>query len=379
MRRKLKWIATLLAAVFFLLLGSVIPDDDLGDRAMAVALGLDVDEENNVVACAQIVTPADSDGTSAGTRVVTGKGKVLNTALSRITETCGLTLTASHCNVVLLGKKLIESGESLGLVFTLLENTYVNDNAYIFSCEGTPEEVLGSQSAFGNNAGQYLQQLITMYGTYENITYKTIRQVIVGSHDLGKATYMPYLVKEPVRAQIPGSSSFEEIKEKEDYAYNLNHVQVLREGKDAGVYGENALRALNYLLTEVHKGSDDFAIEGGRVGVFILNNNAKQSFSLEEKTYSVDLTIGITVKDVRMDDGREQDNTFSPVLTGENKKMCENQLRDEIVAFYNEMKEKNADVFAVRQKFYSKYGKKAKELSLQDIDFRLNVTFTMEK
>ena len=379
MRRKLKWIATLLAAVFFLLLGSVIPDDDLGDRAMAVALGLDVDEENNVVACAQIVTPADSDGTSAGTRVVTGKGKVLNTALSRITETCGLTLTASHCNVVLLGKKLIESGESLGLVFTLLENTYVNDNAYIFSCEGTPEEVLGSQSAFGNNAGQYLQQLITMYGTYENITYKTIRQVIVGSHDLGKATYMPYLVKEPVRAQIPGSSSFEEIKEKEDYAYNLNHVQVLREGKDAGVYGENALRALNYLLTEVHKGSDDFAIEGGRVGVFILNNDAKHSFSLEEKTYSVDLTIGITVKDVRMDDGREQDNTFSPVLTGENKKMCENQLRDEIVAFYNEMKEKNADVFAVRQKFYSKYGKKAKELSLQDIDFRLNVTFTMEK
>ena len=367
---------TLLAIVFFLILGAAVPDDALRDRAMAVGLGIDLDEDGNVVACAQILTSSENGNTDAGTRVVSGKSLLLNTAISDITEKCGQSLTVTHGNVVLLGEKLIESGHAPDVLITLLENTYVSDNSYVFACAGTPEDLFLTKSAFGQNASQYLQQLITAYGTYENIAYRTLRQIVMQHYSLGKTVYMPYVSIVEENPKVPPSSSLESLPTEKDATYDLNRVLILRDGQKIGVYGEHALRALNYILTDVKKGSEDFVIPGGEVGFFILENKTKKDFDLEHKTYSVRLEVGVTVKDYRPS-GERKEGVFSYDLTEEDKKTCENTLKDEIISFYEEMRKKQADVFNLQQKFYAKYGKN--NVKSSEIRLKIEVTLSVEK
>ena len=378
-RKKIKWIFTAAAILLAILLGSVIPDDDLSERAIAVGFGIDLDERGEVVVSAQILSASDSGDSGVGTRVVTAQGKLLDTAVSNITETCGKTLTVPHCNVVLLGKTLIERGMTFPVLMTLLTNTYISDNAYIFACDGSPEDVFLSQSAFGQNASQYLQQLISMYGTYENITYKTLREIIVDSYNIGKATYMPYLTKKPVDPKIPPSTSYEEIKDKSDYSFDLNHVAVLKDSVLQGVYGNDALRAINYLLTEVDKGSDDFDVKSGKVGVFVLDNAIKRQYDKGNKTFSVKLEIGVTVKDFQPSDGKSFAGPYGYQLQGDDKSACETTLKNEIVGFFLEMQQKDVDVFAVRQNFYSRFGPSALRIPLSDIKFDLQVQLKVKK
>ena len=143
-----------------------------------------------------------------------------------------------------------------------------------------------------------------------------------------------------------------------------------------GVYGGSALRAINYILTEVHKGSDDFDAVSGKVGVFVLNNKVKKTYDLATKTFEVKLEIGVTVKDYQPYDEKKLDESRF-VLQGDDKKACENALREEIVAFYEEMKEKDVDVFGVEQWFYAKYGKKS-DIKFGDVTFSLQVDMKPE-
>lgn len=387
MRRKAKWIFTIIAIIVFIILGSTVPDDDLKSRAMAVGLGIDCDDEGNIIACAQILTSSETEGKPAGTRVVETEAKLLSSAISKITEICGMTLTVTHCNVILLGEKLINSGDACKQIFTLLENTYISDNAYVFACEGTPMEVLSSKSAFGTNASQYLQQLISSYGTYDNISYKMLRQIIVDYHNLGETTYMPFIKKVPVTPKVPSSSEGSESSgsnaapagEAEDYSYNLNNVVVLKRGELIGRYGEDASKAINYILTKVDKGSDDFEIEKGVVGVFVLSNDVKKEYDIDSKTFSVNVKIGATVKDFKAKDEADMEETFAYGLTEDELKTCAEDVRRRIEEFFAEMQEADADVFEVRQSFYSQYGKRAKNIELKDVKFRLEVVISLEK
>ena len=107
MRRKIKWIFTVIAIVFFVLLGSKVPNHDIGKRAMAVGLGIDVDDEGNIVACAQILMAAsDDEGSSSGTRVVEARDRVLSAAIAKISEICGMRLAAGYRPVNLRGQRL---------------------------------------------------------------------------------------------------------------------------------------------------------------------------------------------------------------------------------------------------------------------------------
>lgn len=381
MRRKIKWIFTVIAIVFFVFLGSKVPNDDIGKRAMAVGLGIDVDDEGNIVACAQILMAAsDDEGSSSGTRVVEARDRVLSAAIAKISEICGMPLTVTHCNIVVLGEKLMNGGDAYKPIFTLMENTYVSDNAYMFVCEGEPKDVFESKTAFGSNASLYLQEVVSATGPYNNIPYKMLRQVIVGHHDIGKTTYFPYMKKVYVPPKVPSSSEEGTQKEeKSEFSYNLNNVFVMKDGKAVGLYGEEAVKSINYVMTKIKKGSDVFDVPEGTIGFFVLKNDVKKEFDLEKKAFIVKVKVGGTVKSLRAKDESTTEQTFVYELTDEDKKICSEKIKGEIEKFFNEMKEKDADVFKVRQSFYSKYGKKSDGISLKDVKLELEVELEIEK
>lgn len=380
MRRKIKWIFTIIGIVLFCIVGSSFADDELGGRAMAVGLGIDINSSDEIVVSAQILTSAASSETAAGTRVVDATDKVLSSAISKVSETCGLTLTVSHCNVVLIGEKLMKHEKFFNGIMTLFENTYVSDNAYIFGCEGSPRDIFKSKSGFGNNASQYIQKLVAMYGTYDNISCKTLREIVSDIYDIGATTYLPFIKKLPIAPLVPNSSQSESNGKEDDYVYTMTDVSIFANNEYIGTYGENASRAINYVMNEVNKGGDEFEVDRGVVGVYILKSSIKKEFDLNKKKVTGNLDVGVVVKDYLFKSGvKNNDGSFAYTLNEEEIKACEEHMQKRITDFYKEMRNKNADIFRIKQSFYSKYGKKAKDIELSGIDFELKVKISLEK
>lgn len=379
MRRKIKWFFTIVAIAAFYILGTAFPDDDLGGRAMAVGLGVDMDDSGNIVASAQILTSANTQDSTAGTRVIGAKSKTLSGALSKISEDCGLTLTVTHCNVVVIGEKLAKSERFFNQLVVLFENTYVSDNAFMFVCEGTPKELFDTKSGFGNNASQYLQRLAAQYGTFDNIAFKMLRQVFIDTYDVGRTTWVPYLKKNKIAALVPPSSSYESSTEEEDYVYSMKDVAVFVGTKFVGVYGENQSRALNFMMYQIEKGGEEFDISIGTVGLYILKSDTKTDYDFEKKTVNAKIEVKATVKDIVYDDkAANYDETLTYHLNAEQKKECQKLIEDNIIDFYKEMSGYQADVYKVKQMFYAEYGKKAKNLKLDDIKFNVKVSIKLE-
>ena len=106
MRRKIKWIVTVIIMLAFVIFGKMIPSEELTVRSMAVGLGIDVTEDNKYIVTAQILSSNGSQTMGNGTRVVRGQGESLTDALQEITEITSKTLTVTHCNVLVLGKSV---------------------------------------------------------------------------------------------------------------------------------------------------------------------------------------------------------------------------------------------------------------------------------
>ena len=358
MRRKIKWLFTVVAVALFYILGNAFPDDDLGGRAMAVGLGVDMDENGNIIASAQIITSANTQDSTAGTRVIESQSKTLSGALSKISEDCGLTLTVTHCNVVVIGERLAKSERFFNQLVVLFENTYVSDNAFMFICEGTPKDLFDTKSGFSNNASQYLQRLVAQYGTFDNIAYKMLRQVFIDTYDVGKTTWIPYLKKNKIAALVPPSSSYEPSTEEKDYIYSMKNVAVFVGTKFIGVYGENQSRALNFMMYKIDKGGEEFDISIGTVGLYILKTDTKTDYDFEKKIVNAEIEVKATVKDiVYADKAANYDETLTYYLTEEQKKECQKIIEDNIISFYKEMQQLGADIYAVKQMFYAEYGK----------------------
>ena len=91
------------------------------------------------------------------------------------------------------------------------------------------------------------------------------------------------------------------------------------------------------------------------------------------------MKIGATVKDFKAKDEADMEETFAYGLTEDELKTCAEDVRRRIEEFFAEMQEADADVFEVRQSFYSQYGKRAKNIELKDVKFRLEVVISIEK
>jgi Ger(x)C family germination protein len=379
MRRKIKWIFTIVAILAYFIFGSKIPDEDLSSRAIAVGLGIDLADNGQIIISAQILTAGSTESEPDTTKIIKAQADVPISAVAKISEICGKTLTVTHCNSIIFGEKLIQDERMFEIVLWLFENTYVSDNAYLFACEGQASDILSLSVAFGQNSGLYIQKLISLYGIYDNITYKTLRQFFCDCKNIGGANWLPFIKKVPISAEVPSPTGNETSSAADDeYVFSMSDVSVFCCKKYVGTFGEDASRSINYFLTKVEKGSGEFHLDNDVVGLFITDSSIKKKYDLEKKTVTASLEIGATVKDMMFGNCDDND-TFIYELTDEQKAACEKIIEEKMLAFFNEMRDEDADVFRLRQDFYGKFGKKAENLNLDDITLKINVKIAIRK
>lgn len=377
MRRKIKWIVTVIIMLAFVIFGKMIPSEELTVRSMAVGLGIDVTEDNKYIVTAQILSSNGSQTMGNGTRVVRGQGESLTDALQEITEITSKTLTVTHCNVLVLGKSVFINNAFEYVIYMLIKSTYLSDSIYVFGYDGNTYDVFSQKTAFGDNASLYVQGLVSQHGTMNDISYQMLSQCAVGYYSKSGINWMPYLKKIPVASKIPSSDEFEEVKDTDDYVFDLTSIVMLKKGKIVGVFDKNGTKAVNYITSKVEKGSEEFVLTDKKIGYYVNDSDIKLEFDEKKMAVDAKLTLFTTVKSIMVTNG--DGYPLGTSASEDEIKECAKILQGRIYDFYEKLKENNLDAFNFQQGFFAKDGIDREDFNLNKVEFNLSVDIKVEK
>ncbi len=370
MKRKIKWLAVTAIVISLLVFGKLLPAEPLSQRAIVVGFGIDAEDDDTLSVSAQILNPgAKADQSGAETNVVTVKDKTISGAMGKISERSSKTVALTHCNVVFIHKKIAENNDIYSVINYLITNSYLSENAYLFLTEEKSEKLLNSKTAFGNNASLYMQSLVGINGDFSAIASKTLQCFVVGYHSLGATNWLPILKLEEVTPKQSDNES-----DDSEYVFNANSVAVFRKNRLVGSYEKDCTQALTYINSKVKKGQ--LFVKGDNdenILLYVIGNSVKKSFDLDTKTATVKLKLNCILKEI-IDVGDEDKYIDRTEMSEDEIKRVENDVKENIVRFYTEMQSKEVDLYNFLESFNSKFGKKAKDLKISDVNLSLDVT-----
>ena len=107
-----KWAILLVIAIILIVFGRMIESPALTKTGIVLGAGIDfLPETQEFVVTAQNVIMASSSSESGGQTTYstyTEKGKSISSALDSISRKMGLTLSLSHCNVLILSQETLK-------------------------------------------------------------------------------------------------------------------------------------------------------------------------------------------------------------------------------------------------------------------------------
>lgn len=370
MKRKIKWLAVTAIVISLLVFGKLLPAEPLSQRAIVVGFGIDAEDDDTLSISAQILNPgAKADQSGAETSVVTVKDKTISGAMGKISERSSKTVALTHCNVVFIHKKIAENNDIYSVINYLITNSYLSENAYLFLTEEKSEKLLNSKTAFGNNASLYMQSLVGINGDFSAIASKTLQCFVVGYHSLGATNWLPILKLEEVTPKQSDNESGDS-----EFVFNANSIAVFRKNRLVGSYEKDRTQALTYINSKVKKGQ--LFVKGDyeeNILLYVIGNSVKKSFDLDTKTANVKLKLNCILKEIIDVDDEDKYIDRTEMSEAEIKRV-ENDVKENIVRFYTEMQSKEVDLYNFLESFNSKFGKKAKDLKISDVNLSLDVT-----
>ena len=375
MKRKTKWIFTIIAIVLFLVLGSMLSGEPLSSRAMVVGFGIDLTEDGKLEVSAQILQAGKGSDTAAmNSRVVTGTHDTIAGALGKVSEKTGLTVTLTHCNVVLLGRKTAESRDVYSVMNYLITNNYLSENAYLFATDGKAGELLNTKTGFGGNASLYIQQLIGQYGEYNDVGSRTLQQFVVDYHRPCHANWLPLITTEPVDPEISESAASDGGSSKEtEYTFNVNSVMLYDQNAFIAEHGPDGMKAINYVKNKIKKGNLEAKGDNDEeIVLYILDKKTSLKYDYETLTVNIKVEIDAILKEI-IDNSSDDKFVDRTAVTDTEIKTAEDNVKNVIEEFFSALQEYKLDVFGFCEGFYARFGKKAEGLCAKDMNIQVEV------
>lgn len=376
MNRKIKWIAIGVAIIVFITLGTMLPGEPLTERSVIVGFGIDMADENKITISAQILNPAGGqDKTGLETNLVTATDGTIAGAMGKISEKSSHTVTLTHCNVVFIGKNVAESNNVYSVINYLLSNSYLSENAFLFLADEKAEDVLKSKTGFGNNASLYTQSIVGLYGDYSDIASKTVQCFIVGYHSLGKSNWLPIVKKETTPPKLSEDAP---PSDEPQYLFDVNSMAVFYKNEYVGEFTSEFTRAFNYIDAKIKKGTVNANGDNGeKIVLYLTGNKAKKKFDYDTKTVSVEVELNGILKEI-VDFDASDSYIDRTVMTEEEISRTEKEIEEEIKEFFAQTKEQNVDIYNFLEAFSSRYGKKAQEMTIKDVNMEIKVKLSVD-
>lgn len=178
---KNKFVIILFLMVVFLFFGSITNTLVLNNRGIVVGMGLDVDGEDITVAC-QILVAGDMGADTPNNdnyAVLSSSGKTFGEATQKMMVDSAEFMSYAHCNTVIVGKKIVESGRLFEVLDELLKNSKITENTYLVFYDGDTEEILKKKVGINLSTSFALQRMIGTADGYADISKCTIHDYLV--------------------------------------------------------------------------------------------------------------------------------------------------------------------------------------------------------
>lgn len=357
MRRAYKWIAFAVCFALILLLGvEVVP---LADRAIVVGLAIDGDEEGFTVA-AQILVPSDDDSKSSGYIISEARSETLSGALTKISEQSNLIVAMSHCNLVILGKGVID-GNAYGALDYLVRNAYLSENALLLASEGSAADILSSKTAYSETSSFYIQRALMEFGYYNDRTVRTVKDFLVSHFSYNSGNWLPIVTRREAQSeQNPGDSGggtdSPSGSGERQYVFDFSRTAVFRDGSYVFTLDERGTAGLAYVNSRIEEGSLTVKDEvtGDVYNYFIVTSRANKKFDPDAMSAETKVKMELILKEVLSASDAYGPEDVEP--DDGNVARIKESVESDIEAAFEECRAYGVDIFDLYGGFYGKGG-----------------------
>ena len=195
---KNKFVIILFLMVVFLFFGSITNTLVINNRGIVVGMGIDLKGEEVSVAC-QILVAGDMGADTPNNdnyAILSSTGKTFGEATQKMMVDSAEFMSYAHCNTIIVGKKIVESGRLFEVLDELLKNSKITENTYLVYYDGDTEEILKKKVGINLSTSFALQRMIGSSESYADIVKCSIHDYLVKVSVEKGAVVLPEVVVE---------------------------------------------------------------------------------------------------------------------------------------------------------------------------------------
>lgn len=353
-----KVVVTIIVFAVLVVAGSLITKTPLRERGIVVGLGLDKDGED-ILVLAQVVVSGESStpGSASAFDVLEGKGKTLSDAFDDLSGKVTLTPSYSHCNILFVGKQLLEDNFN-EVAMKLFESNKIKDNTQLVVADNAKETML-TTVPIAQTPSEYMEREVKITAENGGRSIVSLKNYIQREKITSGARYLTYAKKV---SAIPPTGENTSKEDKEVFLFDLSNTAVFDMDGKVRYYGSDVTEGVG--LVEATGGSIT-ANEGEKyVNVDILRSYKIRTYQKDPAKITSDYTYYVSITEQTLE--KSQDDL--------DLKKVENLIKDTIkqkIQFsYQTAFDDNVDIFSLIGRYYKRFGIEKK---LDEIEWEINV------
>lgn len=358
-------------------LGMTVKFVQLTDRAIVVLVGIDLNEGGNYVVSLQIIKPngTETSASSSGDEyvVMTGEDKSFASAIKSIRDETGMQMALSHCYALVVSPEVAADENLISVLRCLIEEWKLPDRATLLCTEDEPAEVLKTKVLVSGMSGFYIQRAMTKNADDVNQYRTTVKDVMVSILGKSRSFLLPVadmiLTDNDSNGSGSGSGGAANKGATSPALFSFERTAAVVCGKSVSFFGLDGTRAFSAVLQKSGRGGLTVT-KDGVVAEYELRR-VKSSTDFEDGVFSVKMKIYAELVEVR---GRVENRSvvdfrdeFAPCV----REYFENTVSQT----FADAQQKDADIFALRDMAYRKYGRKWSDSEdfLQNVKLEVSV------
>lgn len=348
-----KFLLLIVIFALFFFFGSITNTLTLNNRAIVVGIALDEKDGKVQIACQSLVAgQTGSDKVSNNTYAITqAEGKTLGEAVQKIVVDSAEFVSFAHCNSIIIGKNIANSGFLYEILEELLLNSKMMENTSLIYYDGQASQILSRKIGINLMASFAVQRMVSANEEYYDTVKCTIKDYLSNVIQARGAVVMPE-VKEGIKVE----ESSQEQKEGEKVLLSLRTGACLTKDAIAGLLSEEEVLAYNFVKKEFKDGMISINAGDKYEGMEFENKTSSMSYDIQNGTPRAKCKIEVILADMKYVNGYIRDENIATIVEQD----YANEITTSVQNLYQRFAQKNVDIFDLYQSLYAKYGKSFK-------------------
>lgn len=371
--------AKILMLLFFLLLSYFFSNDfgliDIEKTAIVTAVGIDKSDLGEFEVTLQIAVPESNNQTSSNTKaVLSGNGKTVAEAISKIGETSGWYPKLSFCNLILLGKNLL-STDGMTAVDYFIRTIKIQDSALLAGTFERANSIMKQATPLDNISSFALQKiLLKKPGMTKNILSTDIKEFALGYYSRTSSNFFPIIEKIETENNQSSNTSSSDNKQsggeqEKSVLFDARKTALVKNGKVIDFFTAEETQAVIFCYEKVKDSSLPVT------GVTINDNQTDFLLNVIDSNYSIktsvidnkpNLNVKISIF-VKIADETDKSTALGHlpfiIVPEEVLKKAKENLENNILSAIEKCKNAKCDFFNIDLKLYRFFNKEYKKLN----------------